>query len=648
MPKSIYSKESILGELASPGYDESASDTTLALQPDTALCEHCLEELFDQKNRRYHYPFLHCSCCGPSFSLDASIGEFEMCEECQKEYSDPEDRRFQLQSNCCPQCGPQLETGIEMAADALLEGKIVAMKNTGGYLLLVDATNADAVQRLREKKQQLAKPFALLVPSSEAAAEIAEVGAIEKELLCSPAAPIVLLKKRKSRKIASVVAHESPYHGVMLPHNAMQHMLLRLLKRPLAITSGKLSGRPLCISAEEAEAMLGEVADLFLHHNLKIQHRLNDSIVQVIGGKPVMIRKGRGYTPSVLDFPSSKSIFAAGSQIKNSFAYLKQGHIYLSQQMGGLSSAETCQAYEAEVKNWDRLLDVHYAEGVGDKHPDYYSTRYVLKKNISSTRIQHHQAHVWSCAVDNQLEPPFFSLVWDGTGYGDDGTLWGGEAFLVEGHGMKRICSLYPFLLPGGERVVGEPRRSMIGLYQVLGQSYHGEAFREEERLNIQLAMKKKLHSPLCSSMGRLFDGVAAILNLCQISDYEAQAALLLESAALKSKKSPQYEIPIIKEKNLHLFDWRPMIRKIIHQPNADAALGFHKALAQAMVALANIGGQERVLLTGSVMQNRLLVELAIDELTKAGFKPVLHHNIPPNDGGIAVGQLIGSHGLIT
>jgi hydrogenase maturation protein HypF len=573
--------------------------------------------------------------------------EFQMCQECRDEYANPQNRRFYSQTNCCPKCGPKLN-GIEAAAEALRQGKIVAMKNTGGYLLLADATNEEAVQRLRLRKRRPNKPFALLMPSLAAVEEIADLGPCEMSVLTSAAAPIVLLRKKNGESIAHSVAHESPYFGVMLPHNAMQHLLMHYLARPLVATSGNISGKPLCITEEEAFETLSSVADLFVHHNRKINHRLDDSIVQVIGGQPVLMRKARGYTPSAIALPSSQTYFAAGSQMKNGFAFLKQGHIYMSQYMGDLETVDTCTAYDEEVHSWETLLDIQNAEGVGDKHPDYYSTQYLLKKNISSTRIQHHQAHVFAGMIDNKLTPPFFSIVWDGTGWGEDATVWGGEAFCVREETIERVASLYPFMLPGGEKAVREPRRSMLGLYYALfGEGYKGEAFTEEEKINLSIALQRKINTPLCSSIGRLFDGVSAILDLCQISDYEGQAALLLEAAAYQAYSSSRYDMPLTKEKNLFFLDWRPMIKQIFEDrfqgvPIAEIAMAFHETLARAIVALAEIGGSEIVLLTGGVMQNRLLVEKAIDYLKGAGFKPYIHRDIPPNDGGISVGQLIG------
>lgn len=664
---------------------ESGSDTALALLPDTAICAECLQELFDPKNRRYQYPFLHCISCGPRFSLflrmpfdrnHTTMAEFCMCEECSAEYTNPKERRFHSQTNCCPRCGPQLqlvdasrneiadrEEAISTAAYYLEQGKIIAMKNTGGYLLLVDASNEKAVQQLRLKKHRQRKPLAILMPSLAEAEVVAHLNYTERTILTSPAAPIVLLQKKTQHPgiIAPSVSHGSPYFGVMLPHNALQHLLLRSFAGPLVATSGNLSGRPLCITESEAFDALSSVADLFLIHNRKINHRLDDSIVHVIAGQPVLIRKARGYIPCGISVPESlrteaaDSLFAAGSHMKNSFAFLKQNHIYMSPHIGDLDSVDNCRAYDREVNQWELLLGIQNAKGIGDKHPDYYTSEYLKKRSIQSKGIQHHEAHLWAAMADNKLEPPFFCIIWDGTGWGDDLTVWGGEAFLATTQNTKRIASLYPFSLPGGEKAVQEPRRSMLGLlYALFGkdipQPYDAwvrEAFTIEERTILSIALQKKVNAPLCSSIGRLFDAVSALLGLCNVSDFEGEAALQLEATAYQANSGVSYVMPLVKENDLFLLDWRPMIKQIFKDktdgvPIANIAMAFHETLAQGIIELAKIAGLERVLLTGGVMQNKLLVEKAVAHLRAAGFKPCTHREIPPNDGGIAVGQLVG------
>lgn len=666
---------------------ESGTDKALALLPDTAMCPACQAELFDPHNRRYRYPFLHCITCGPRFSLflhmpfdrgHTTMTQFQMCAACQREYADPTNRRFYSQTNCCPQCGPQLqltdahgqeiaskENSLATAAQYIRQGKIVAMKNTGGYLLLVDATNAAAVQRLRQRKRRPSKPFALLMPHLAAVEDIAQAGPLEKSLLTSPAAPIVLLaKKGHAQAIAPTVTCDSPYYGVMLPHAPLQYLLLELLDKPLVATSGNSSGQPLCITEQEAFAALSTVADVFLIHNRPISHRLDDSIVQVMADQPVIIRKARGYIPCAIDVPAhiqgaaaeAECVFAAGSQTKSSFAFLQQGHVYMSQHIGDLDSVANCQAYDSEVASWTSLLGLRTVKGVGDKHPAYYSSQYLERKNIPSANIQHHHAHVWAAMVDSKLTPPFLGISWDGTGWGDDATVWGGEAFLVTAQTMQRVASLYPFPLPGGEKAVREPRRALLGLLYAMDcdeipspyAACLDEVFAKSEQAILTIACQKKINAPICSSIGRLFDAVSALLGLCTVCDFEGQAALMLEAAAHRAAAGRiSYALPLVKDNDLLLLDWRPMIKEIINDkqkgvPQATIALAFHEALAVGLIELAKGAGQKSVLLTGGVMQNKLLAERAVARLTAAGFAPYLHRDIPPNDGGIAVGQLVG------
>lgn len=662
------------------------TDTALALLPDTAMCQHCLQELFDPHNRRFQYPFLHCISCGPRFSLflsmpfdraNTTMTDFCMCTECAVEYENPNDRRFYSQTNCCPKCGPELQLlnskgemlaakheAICAAAELLEKGQIVGIKNTGGYQLLVDATNETAVKRLRVLKHRAGKPFALLMPTLTQIHQVAQVCQGAEQLLTSPAAPIVLIKKKTGiHEIASSVASDSPYYGVMLPHNGLQYLLLNILNRPLVATSGNISGNPLCITEEEALTHLSSIADAFLVHNRQIKHRLDDSIVHIIANQPVVMRRARGYTPYAIAIPeyieknTSVTLFAAGGQQKNSFAFAKTNQIYVSQHIGDLEVAKTCRTYDQEVEQWEKLLAIQPTNGIVDKHPDFYASHYLQRRKMQATRIQHHKAHVWAGMIDNDLQPPFFSIAWDGTGVGDDGTIWGGEAFSVNSEGMLRVASLYPFRLPGGETAVREPRRSALGaLYAIFNgkfppplEQYLNELFEHEELHILLNALSKEIHSPVCSSIGRLFDAVSAFLGCCQISYFEGQAALTLEAMAHKTehKEPARYYITLLKEKELWLMDWRPMLMQIIEdKKNAVAvsviARAFHDALAQCIVDLAQMAHHDRVLLTGGVMQNKLLAEIAVEKLQKAGITPYLHRNIPPNDGGLAVGQLIG------
>lgn len=642
---------------------EEQGETTLALLPDTAMCSACLEELFDPTNRRYRYPFLHCMGCGPRFSLfcqmpfdrrHTTMTDFSMCPLCEEEYNDPTNRRFYSQTNCCPTCGPKLafdgeENPLEAAIDALKQGKIVAMKNTGGYLLLVDATNEEAVKRLRVRKRRAKKPFAILMPTLSFAKELCHIDPIAEKVLTSPAAPIVLVPpKTSSHQMAPSVSCESPYCGIMLPHNPLQYLLLSALKRPLVATSGNLSGHPICIDETTAFKELSDVADAFLDHNRRIMHRLDDSIVQIIADQPVIMRRARGYIPYAIDFPTPSPLFASGGHLKNSFALAKDDRIYLSQYMGNLDTIASCKAYEKEVEAYKSLLHVEPSLGVGDKHPDYFTSHFLQKQEIPTLSVQHHKAHVFSGMLDNRLEPPFLSFSWDGTGLGDDNTIWGGEAFIVTDDRIERFASLLPFRLPGSEKAIKEPRRSTLGLLQALYgpqipepyQTWLAKAFTEQE---LQI-LSKGVNAPLCSSMGRLFDGISALLGCCLISDFEGESAIALEALARYADKgSPHEFLSLQKQENIWLIDWRDMVQKTLLEKREEVALGFHLALADVMVALTQKSGLKKVLLTGGVMQNKLLCEQAIHQLKEAGFEPYWHHQIPPNDSGLAPGQLLGA-----
>lgn len=661
----------------------SDSETTLPLLPDTAICQECLRELLDPRSRRYIYPFIHCVACGPRFSLflrmpfdreNTTMTDFPMCGECLKEYADPSDRRFYSQTNCCPQCGPELRLidpkgkgianhhkAIQEAIDYLRQGKIVALKNTGGFQLLADAANEHAVDRLRSLKHRPCKPFALLFPDMLQVKQSAYTSPIAESVLTSPAAPIVLLKKRpENNQIVHSASPDNPFYGIMLPHNALQHLLISSFAKPLVATSGNISEKPLCITEQEALSQLSEVADVFLVHNRRIMHRLDDSIVHLIAGRPMLIRRARGYIPYAVKIPPSlpsiPESFAAGGQLKNTFALGKKNTIYLSQHIGNLEEADACQAYGEEVDKWEKLLRLNPIEGTGDKHPGYYTTEYLQKRKMDAITIQHHQAHVWSGMADNPLSPPFFSIVWDGTGLGDDHTIWGGEGFIADQNGIRRFASLYPFRLPGSEKAVREPRRSALGaMHAIVGAhppKSHADwlhtAFTQEELSILTDALTKAIQSPICSSIGRLFDAVSALLGSCYLSHFEGQAALALEYLACQRiNSSIHYPFPLFKENGIWLMDWRPMLNRIFEDrfngmPLTDIAYGFHDALAYGIVRLAQTAQLENVLLTGGVMQNQLLAEMAISKLLKAGFKPHWHQHIPPNDGGLAVGQMIG------
>ena len=650
----------------------STSDTALALLPDTAICPQCLHELTDPNNRRYGYPFIHCMTCGPRFSLflrmpfdrkNTSMVDFPMCDECQKEYDDPNNRRFYSQTTCCPTCGPKLSLfdakknkiaddrpAIQGAIQAIRQGQIVAMKNTGGYLLLTDATNERAVQRLRCVKRRPKKPFALLMANLSQARRSVDISPAAESVLTSPATPIVLLPRATTCEIVPDVFFETPYLGVMLAHNALQHLIIQGVDRPLVATSGNITGQPICITEEAAFSELSGIADVFLTHNRRIIHRLDDSVVHIIHDQPMLIRRARGYIPFAL--PSKKEMkctLATGGEMKNSFAIGKGKQIYISQHMGDLNSCESSQAYDHEVDSFESLLQISLSAGVGDLHPDYYTSRYLAKRPIPQKSVQHHLAHIFSCMLDRQISGPLLGISWDGTGFGENGTIWGGEAFLV-GEKRERFATMLPFRLPGGEKAVREPRRSAMGLlytmdFPVLFEPWIQDTFSKEERHFIFQALQNGINAPFCSSMGRLFDAVSALLGCCTVNDFEGQAAMALEALAIKAAKSPIYPLSFIQKENIWMMDWRDMISQIMSDkikgvPLEEIALGFHRALSRSIVSLAQTSSMKKVVLTGGVMQNKLLLENTIHLLEAAGLTPFWHDHLPPNDGGLAAGQI--------
>jgi hydrogenase maturation protein HypF len=652
-------------------HSQAQTETALALLPDTSICPQCMQEFSDPKNRRYRYPFIHCMSCGPRFSLflampfdrgNTSMADFSMCSECRREYDDPEDRRFFSQTICCPACGPKLALfdnrrnkiasdmiAVDAAAASLCEGFIVAMKNTGGYLLMADASSEEAAQRLRRLKRRSRKPFALLAPDLASIQQIAHVSSQAQELLTSPAAPIVLLPKKSPGSIAPSVCFDSPYYGVMLPHQALHHLIMQRIGRPVIATSGNISDQPICITDEDAFEQLSGEADLFLTHNRRIIRRLDDSVVQIVRERPMVVRRARGYIPCAFTLPqNSECLFAAGGQMKNSFAIVKANQLYISQHIGDLDSCESCRAYDLEVKSFQDLLQTIPLRAVGDLHRDYYSAQYLCRTVTAVAGVQHHRAHILSCMVDQQILPPLLGIAWDGTGLGDDGTIWGAEAFLAQEQEMHRVATLFPFQLPGSEKAIREPRRSALGVLYALETPHVAPGFEPLEKEILIKALQTETNSPICSSMGRLFDAISSLVGLCQFNTFEGEAALALEAAALRATDGCDYEIPWTRNQDLWMMDWRLMVSRIVSDIERGVAaekiaLGFHNALAGSIVSLAQLVGMNRVVLTGGVMQNSLLLESAIDRLQSAGFVPVWHQNLPPNDGGLAAGQAMGA-----
>jgi len=652
--------------------EDSGGKTALIL-PDIATCSDCLREIFNPKNRRHAYPFTNCTNCGPRFSIieslpydraNTSMKKFAMCPECQAEYDDPRDRRFHAQPNACPVCGPHLELWdsncealfgrnetLLAAANAIRRGKIVAVKGLGGFHLMVAANNEAAVQRLRKRKHREEKPLALMFPSLKSVKSVCEVSPLEERLLRSPEAPIVLLKKiaNKKSQIANSVAPNNPSLGAMLPYTPLHHLLLAELNFPVAATSGNLSDEPICTDEREALERLRGIADLFLVHDRPIVRHVDDSIVRVMLNREMVLRRARGYAPlpvvlnSKISAPDSQSVLAVGAHLKNAVA-LSVGHqVFISQHIGDLET-------EPEIV-------------AADLHPDYLSTKFADELEIPKhIGVQHHIAHVLSCMAENELEPPALGVSWDGTGYGLDGTIWGGEFFLVTNEKIERIGHLRPFRLPGGDKAVKEPRRSALGLlYEIFGDTIFGQgkiptvaAFSKTELAALKTMLKNKINSPLTSSAGRLFDAVASLIGLHQTMRFEGQAAMELEFALDGIETDEAYEFSIMAREDARptkseiVLDWSLMVEEILSDVKRGVSVSeisakFHNALVEAIVEIAKKFSEPRIVLSGGCFQNRYLTERAVKRLREEKFKPYWHQRVPPNDGGIALGQVVAA-----
>jgi hydrogenase maturation protein HypF len=666
--------------LEANGYDRfeirestEAGGKSVLILPDVATCAECVHEIFDPLNRRYGYPFTNCTNCGPRFSIieslpydraHTSMKKFAMCPECEREYHDPLDRRFHAQPNACPRCGPQLELWDAHGAvlsrrnDALLEaarivreGNILALKGVGGFQLIVDAGSEAAVRRLRARKHREEKPFALMAPTLAGARELCTVSEEEEHLLLSAESPIVLLR-RKGPIFSPAVAPGNPFLGIMLPYSPLHHLLMAELGFAVVATSGNLSDEPICIDENEALERLGGIADFYLVHDRPVVRHMDDSIARIVLGREQLLRRARGYAPFPIHVRTPlPTILAVGAHVKTSVALSVGTEIFISQHIGDLETAAAHAAFRQTAADLPRLYDATPEAAASDMHPDYLSTQFAAQLPAPLYRVQHHFAHVLSCMAENELEPPALGVAWDGTGFGPDGTIWGGEFLLATGAGFERIAHLRQFRLPGGDAAVKEPRRSALGvLFEIFGDQCwehdnpHGDFAKADSRLLRQM-LAKKINAPLTSSAGRLFDAVASLAGLRRRCSFEGQAAMELEFA-VDPKVVDAYPFEV-RDGPPHVIDWEPMIVALLRDVRRDAGAGviaarFHNTLAEIIVAIARKTGEESVVLTGGCFQNRWLTERAVDRLRAAGFDPHWHQRIPPNDGGIALGQIIG------
>ena len=662
---------------------EKSGEITAIVLPDIATCAECLREIFDPADKRYLYPFTNCTNCGPRFSIiealpydrrHTTMKNFNMCPRCREEYDNPLNRRFHAQPNACPDCGPHIELwdneGNCLAArhDALLKavesverGEIVAIKGLGGFHLIVDARNDEAVMRLRKRKKREEKPFAIMFPSLEMIKVHCGVSPLEERLLLSPECPIVLLRRKSSdefgiKPVASAVAPGNPYLGIILPYTPLHHILMRKLGFPIVATSGNLKDEPICTEENEALERLGGIADLFLMHNRPIARHIDDSIVRIVSGRELVLRRARGYAPLPVSRRESKeAVLAVGGHLKNTVALAVGGDIFLSQHIGDLETTQAYEAFHQVIDSFKALYNCQPEKIVCDKHPDYLSTRFAMKSGLPVIEIQHHYAHILSCMAENELEGSLLGVCWDGTGYGGDGTIWGGEFLRADRSRFERVAHFRTFPLPGGDKAVKEPRRSALGLlYETFGEELFDfseleplETFSTQDKNNLRKILSRRLNSPLTSSVGRLFDAVASIIGVRQINDFEGQAAMELEFLT-NNDISGVYPFKINDETPSLVIDWEPVIRWVIQDlqngfSRNEISTRFHNTLVEIIIEIARRAAEVRVVLTGGCFQNKYLSELAVIRLKEEGFKPYWHQRVPPNDGGIALGQVVAA-----
>lgn len=647
---------------------------------DLAPCADCRRELNDPVDRRHGYPFINCTQCGPRYTLierlpydrpQTTMAAFTMCPACQREYDDPQDRRFHAEPNACPVCGPQLRltdaTGrilaegaaaLDRTVGALRAGGIVAVKGVGGFHLMTDATDEAAVTELRRRKHREEKPFAVMFRDVGMLRDHADVSAAAETLLESPQCPIVLVPKLPQCLLASSIAPDNPWLGALLPSSPLHLLLLAAVNGPLVATSANLSDEPLCTDDGEARQRLGGIAGLFLGHNREIARPVDDSIVRfTAGGFPIILRRARGYAPAPLELPAAlpHPILCLGAHTKNTVAVASSRRLVLSPHIGDLGGTATCGIYARTIDTLGSLLGTRVGTVVCDKHPDYQSTRFAIDSGLPRIAVQHHLAHVLAVLLEHRHPADgVLGVAWDGTGYGGDGTVWGGEFILLRNCRAVRFARLRPFRLPGGEAAVRDARRVAVSLAsQCDGADAAGLAarfgFSDHEFRILQTMMGQGLNSPFCTSIGRLFDGVGALLGLRHRNAFEGQIPLAVEAAAYGSPPDvAPLPFPIVPAGDGAVWeiDWRDAILRLLENPPRNPgqlAAAFHRGLVEAMLEVCHRSGTGTVALSGGCFQNALLLDLAAGSLAAAGFKVLAPHELPPNDGGIAAGQALGA-----
>jgi hydrogenase maturation protein HypF len=653
------------------------------VSPDIATCKPCLGEVLTPSDRRYRYPFTNCTNCGPRFTIiedipydrpKTTMRSFKMCPQCQSEYDDPMDRRFHAQPNACPRCGPSLklvdgagnpvpcDDALAAAAGFLKQGKVLAIKGLGGFLLACDATSEKAVKLLRERKRRPFKPLAIMVATLGDARKHCLVSEKEAELLTTPQCPIVLLRWKEGSSVSPSVAPNLKYLGVMLPYTPLHHVLLRETGLPLVMTSGNLSEEPIARDNDEALRRLKGIPDYFLLHNRDIYSRYDDSVAIVELNRPKIVRRARGYAPYPVHLPFQvNQVLACGAELKNTFCLTKDNYAFVSQHIGDLENLETMEHFEATLELYKKLFCIQPEIVAYDMHPEYLSTKYARSlgdkhKELRLVPVQHHHAHIVSCMVENGVEDKVIGVSFDGTGYGTDGSIWGGEFLIADYKGFDRVGHLEYVPLPGGTIAIERPYRMAISyVLTLLGKdalttdlAFLKEVSNQELEL-IKKQLEKGINSPLTSSCGRLFDAVSALIGIRGKIDYEAQAAIEMEMAVDESERG-SYPFAIVEQNGVNIVYLKELFGGVIKDlksgvSQARIAMKFHRTMAEMVVQmcqrLAKMSSINKVALSGGVFQNRLLLRLTAAALEEAGFEVLTHSKVPTNDGGVSLGQAV-------
>jgi len=681
----IYSLQySFLEDRGMRGFEILNSDESgeihASILPDITTCDDCLKEMNDPSDRRYRYPFINCTNCGPRFTIieklpydrkNTSMRIFNMCPECKAEYHQPDDRRFHAQPNACHGCGPHVslhdisglligegDKAIEKTIELLNRGAIVAVKGIGGFHLVCDATSDDVVRRLRERKCREKKPVAVMFPDIETIKKETSLNRLEQRAICSIERPIVIVKKREGTTLSELVSPGNSTVGVFIPYTPLHHLILKGLRRPVVATSANLTDEPIVKDNDDAFKRLNGIADFILLHNRQIVRRCDDSVVRIAAERQIPIRRSRGFAPLPVIVPLNLNtpVLALGAHMNNTIALGIENRVYLSQHIGDLDTPLAVEFYNETIDEMLEIFGVKPGVVVCDLHHGYYSTRYGEQRfSKILMRVQHHFSHILSCMIENDVPNGMevIGFAFDGTGYGTDRIIWGGEVMIASYRGFKRLYHLRPYRLPGGEVAIKEPFRTGLSLlYETFGDKIPGIVLPPlgHEAISFLIHMiKRGVNSPLTTSMGRLFDGVTSIIGLRHRTSYHAQAAIELEQLSMKAEADGVYPFVI----SHHCIDWRPIIRTIAMERCSGIepeviARRFHNTIVEIVLTIAETlretTGIRVVALSGGVFQNTILTEDIYHGLKKRGLIPLIHQCVPPNDGGIALGQVIAGH----